>query len=496
MSKETLKFTRFLFAFLITLQIFTVGSAQDLEANITLTGGDTPSVRVEGRYLSNAKPGGRQNFALVQTAGGMQLSPDRVGDVSLSDSNGAAVTFKKLIPGEYLTQTAYEGWTYRINLSPPKRQAEAAHSSWFDGSRGLLMLNDILPLDAASPHAKITLNVPTGTQAFDPAGCDATTDRTFDIYPTADAVIAIGNDWRKAAIAGSGSCLLINGGWQFTDAEAAEMGAEIFAVYRRVFAAEPPRSSRIILTGFPGATVPHGMWQAETRGTNVIILSGDMAFRTQSLQRLHEQLRHEIFHLWVPNSLALTGSYDWFFEGFALYQALKTGVEVNRLRFADFLDGLSRARSIDSAMPVRMSLVDASKNRWSAGGTQVYARGMLIAFLADLAIMQKSGGKRSSADILAMLVAEYGKGKTREDGNQAILFVLGQYPELKPIADNYVNGMAPVDWSSLLTAAGLEETGPAGRGVLKVSDKLSGKQKEMLDKLGYNNWRKISPRSK
>ncbi|MEO8648585.1 MAG: hypothetical protein ABI539_05405 [Acidobacteriota bacterium] len=496
MSKETLKFTRILFALLITLQIFTVGSAQDLEVTITITGGDDPSARVEGRFLSDPKSGSRLNFALAQSAGGMQLSPDRVAEVSLTGSDDTAVSFKKLIPGEYLASTSYEGWNYRIDLAPPKRSAEAAHSSWFDGSRGLLMLNDILPLDAAAQKAKITLNVPTGSHVIDPAGCDAAPSRTFDIDPAADAVIAIGNNWRNVQLSGTRGCILINGAWQFTDAEAAAMAAEVFAVYSRIFSAGPPLSSRIIISGFPGAPVPHGTWQAETRGTNVTILSGDMAFRAQSLQRLHEQLRHEIFHLWVPNSLALTGSYDWFFEGFALYQALKTGVEVNRLRFADYLDALSRARSIDSAMPIRMSLVDASKNRWSAGGTQVYARGMLIAFLTDLALLQKSGGKRSTADLLRSLSAEHGKGKTPEDGNQAILSVLSRYPELKSIADNYVNGTAPVDWSSLLTASGLEESGPAGRGVLKVSDKLSGKQKEMLDKLGYNNWRKISPRSK
>src|SRR5207245_2243287 len=115
---------------------------------------------------------------------------------------------------------------------------------------------------------------------------------------------------------------------------------------------------------FPRTSGP-GSWEADTRGSSVTIISSDTPFKSQSLQQLHEQLRHEIFHLWIPNGVNLSGNYDWFYEGFALYQALKSGITMNRIRFEDFLDTISRAYNIDNAAEHKLSLVEASRNRWN-----------------------------------------------------------------------------------------------------------------------------------
>jgi len=40
-----------------------------------------------------------------------------------------------------------------------------------------------------------------------------------------------------------------------------------------------------------------------------------------------------------------------------------------------------------------------------------------------------------------------------------------------------------------LAAAGIVNEAPSG---LQVASKLTGKQKTLLDKLGYNNWRKLT----
>jgi hypothetical protein len=61
-----------------------------------------------------------------------------------------------------------------------------------------------------------------------------------------------------------------------------------------------------------------------------------------------------------------------------------------------------------------------------------------------------------------------------------------------PVIDRDITGTASIDWGSLLQAAGL---GADANGRLTVSTHLSGGQKDLLDKLGYNNWRKL-PRSK
>jgi predicted metalloprotease with PDZ domain len=120
-----------------------------------------------------------------------------------------------------------------------------------------------------------------------------------------------------------------------------------------------------------------------------------------------------MFHLWIPNGVNLTGNYDWFYEGFALYESLKLAVRMNRIGFADFLDTLSRAHTIDSAQSQRISLIQASANRFGGSNTQVYARGMLVAFLTDLAMLQQSKGKKSVDDLLRDLYRTHGNRRGR-----------------------------------------------------------------------------------
>ena len=77
-----------------------------------------------------------------------------------------------------------------------------------------------------------------------------------------------------------------------------------------------------------------------------------------------------MLHLWVPNSLKLEGDYDWFFEGFTLYTALRTSQELGCNR-------LSKRCSIPSARvydvyishPDEESLIEASERRWTSSGS-------------------------------------------------------------------------------------------------------------------------------
>jgi predicted metalloprotease with PDZ domain len=280
------------------------------------------------------------------------------------------------------------------------------------------------------------------------------------------------------------------GEWQFADAEAERAGEEIFSRYRDLFGGVPADNFLIAFYPFTVET-GFGEWEADTRGTTSVIVSADMPFASQSPQRLHEQLRHEIFHFWIPNGVNLSGNYDWFYEGFALYESAKTGVATNTIRFEGFLDVLSRAHAIDARSDKKTSLVEASRNRFAGENTRIYARGMIAAFLCDLAMLEKSRGKRSSADILRTVYRSHNRG-TRVDGNEAVLSVMRNWPELVPIVERYITGSEMIDWSTYLAYAGLE-AGPDG---LMVAAKLSGRQKDLLDKLGYNNWRKLPARMK
>jgi hypothetical protein len=286
---------------------------------------------------------------------------------------------------------------------------------------------------------------------------------------------------------------------------------------RNVFGDDGNNQRLIILSDFRTKTSA-GQWQAETRGSNVTVISSDMPFRTQSLQRLHEQLRHELFHLWIPNGVNLTGNYDWFYEGFALYESLKLAVALNRIRFEDFLDTLSRAHTIDSAQSQRTSLIQASNTRFEGSNTQIYSRGMLVAFLCDLALLEQSKRKRSVENVLTELFEKYRKPVRsadrnravlewlrnpkkisivdRSDGNTAVLELLRTNPKMISIVDKYITGSQKIEWASDLAAAGIEDSDAGPITNLRVKEKLNGRQKTLLDKLGYNNWRKLSPTSK
>ena len=74
--------------------------------------------------------------------------------------------------------------------------------------------------------------------------------------------------------------------------------------------------------------------------------------------------------------------------------------------------------------------------------------------------------------------------------------VLEAHGELSPVIAKYINGTENIAWQTDLEAAGIESATENFATKLKVKAKLNGRQKDLLDKLGYNNWRKNSQLSK
>ncbi|MDQ3748499.1 MAG: hypothetical protein M3367_05695 [Acidobacteriota bacterium] len=466
--------------------------SQEIEANIKALSAST--VRVEGRFLSKSLNQSKRNWAFRRSIAGADNLGARVSDFNLTDEQGHAVSFKKLIDGEYLADGEANSFQYQINLKPLPNAATLAHVSWLKDEQGILMLDDLLPQffgDKQPISAKVKLDLPSEWKII--SSEKISSDNIFLIQNIEKAVFAVGKNWRRQEILNLN--LAISGEWHFTDLEATKMAGEIFDEYRKLFGEIPAEKAQIFLHRFT-EDAKFGRWEAETRGANLTIASNDMPFKTLSLQRLHEQLRHELFHLWIPNNLALTGNYDWFYEGFTVYQALRTGVRKNQIRFEDFLDTLAQAYNLDNFQSQKVSLIESSKNRWSGANSQVYARGMLVAFLCDLAILKQSRGKRSINDIFREIYQKHRVPSESADGNTAILKTLNNYSELNLIIGNYVKGAENINWQTDLENLGIEAKEENSFIKLNVKTKLSGKQKDLLDKLGYNNWRKISEKSK
>ena len=492
MSKRFKTIYFFPAVFALILQIFNNSYAQTVSATV--------SVSESQAFVSGGFSGSKnsRNLFFVKSYAGVENLGQRIFELNLLDQNKKPVGYKKLADGEFLADADFASFEYKIDLTAPKSASARAHVSWMAGDGGILMLADLLPETTEKTSGNITLNLPNGWNvAGFPDLQKGTKNTPYQLPDVEKAVFYIGKNLREREIAaGSGKLdLVMTGEWQVADDEAAQMAGEIFGVYEKLFGGKPFERYQIYLGKFP-PDAKTGRWEAETRGAAVTLLSSEMSFKTQSLQRLHEQLRHEFFHFWLPNGVNLSGNYDWFYEGFALYQSLKTAVAVGRIRFEDFLDTLARAHSVDTLQSRRVSLIDASKNRWNGANTQVYARGMLVAFLADVALLQKSKRQTSLADLFREIYQTHGLKAQRTDGNAAILSLFEKRPELRGVVEKYVKGREDIAWQTDLQAIGIESATENFTTKLKVKAGLNGRQKDLLDELGYNNWRKNSESSK
>lgn len=463
------------------LQIITHGQGIEVEISVDPV---SRTASVSGRFAEGFRPSNLRSLSFARGVAGYPDLGERISDIQLKSFDGQSVDVRRLQPSEYLAAADYSSWTYTVELTPPQDRVGLAHASWIGEFDGILMLDDLVPrypTRNGRVPANVTLNLPAGWSF-------ASAERRDNGLFAEDArqsTVFIEKDLRN--IEGKAKfgdlSLLISGDWHFTPDEAAAMAREIFDEYSQMLGSLPKKPYQIALKRFPVNT-PHSQWEAETRGRTVTILSSDMPFRTQSLQRLHEQLRHEIFHLWFPNGIDLIGDYAWFYEGFAMYTSLRLAVKLNRIRFEDFLDTLSRAHTIDTNSRPRRPLTDPGIDP-----TVRYARGMIVAFLSDTDALRNSGGKTDVTKSLRTLFVDRPRLPHGELASEAIKTVI-----TPSLIQRYVDGIESVDWTADLAAAGIESVQTGRTTTLALAPKRSGRQKAILDRLGYNNWRKTGNR--
>ncbi len=219
----------------------------------------------------------------------------------------------------------------------------------------------------------------------------------------------IGKSWKSRTFKVSDAIvnLVLDEHWKIDDTVAEKIISDILLKYENYFGAIPEKNLQIVNFRFP-KDVGFERWRAETFGGNILIMSAPTTFESRMRQRFQEQLRHELFHLWMPNNLALTGDYAGFYEGFAQYTALRVGVELNQISFRDFLDTLEQSSNLANRRSQPISLIEASKNRWLGENSSVYAKGLAVAFLFDVALLKQSGRKK---DLIFLLGEIYKKHK-------------------------------------------------------------------------------------
>ena len=406
---------------------------------------------------------------------------ERVGDFRAFGESGQDAQVKKRSIGEFRSELDATKISYTVKLSEP-RSEHLPYVSWVDGERGILMFADLLPTDIEKLSCKFTL----------PAGWSVESSLTPEAngqYRVSDplkAVFFIGSLLRKKSNTVDGMQLdsVVSGMWSFKDDDAWKTAARVMEKHFALTGFKLPNKSVVMIAPLPVAAATH-MWKAETRGSTVVLLVNPAKRKEVWTGQLGVIFTHEMLHLWVPNALKLEGDYDWFFEGFTMYVALRTALELKIVKFDGFLNTLGGSYKYYVEHPDELSLVEASETRWTvtSGYAHVYIKAMLVAFLYDLMVRKESGGKITLANRYREL---FNGGVTDgANGNEAIIRLLASTPALKDFVKSYIENKRPLKLEELVRTYGLQLHWSDMQTKLTVSDNLDPDQKQLLRSLGY-----------
>jgi len=471
------------FAVVVMLVSFVSAAAQGIAARLEIESFAPAVLKVSGRF-----PEPTRSFSFETESAGTKGLEDRISSVDLRDEAGASVAFRREDSGSVFAEKPVVSFRYSVSVDPPADSLQGAHVSWLSGKTAVLFLEDLLPALTSGPQpASVGFAIPQGWSLAAPVGIS--NSGSFEVPDLRDAVFLLSGSARESTLNewGASVQIVVGGTWQFEDSDVARLTKELLNHYRELFGSAPSKLIRIVLLRAPDEDLID-RWSAETRGNTVVIVSSPSRYRNKGLQRLSEQLRHELLHLWMPNAAGLSGDYAWFYEGFAVYEALKTGAVLGQIRFEDLLSTLTEAnrRSTLGGMGTeRKSLIDLGKERFEGMGVRFYSRAMLVAFLCDIEMLNASRGKQGAETLLRELF-EAGRKDPPKDGTAEALRVMVGHSELRSIVERYIEGAEVPDWSKTIGLAGLVEEPVRGGGRLKVSAKPDGRRKAILKRLGYN----------
>jgi hypothetical protein len=321
---------------------WTAASAQAIEAEVKVSATSPPRVRVEGRRETATA-----DWSFLNSYAGIAGLGGRVENFSLRDEGGEQVFVRPAGAGRFEAARPATRFAYDVKIEAPPGLQAAAHVSWLADDRGVLLPGDLLPLSTGKARLRVTL--PDGwtvstIERKGPGGEQKGPTVSFEVDDPERSVFVCGRALRerRGRAGGVGYVLALTGQWAFGDAEAEESVSEILKLHAATAGTQPRGEALIALLPPPkpaGAT----QWGAETRGRTVTLISGQSSSKLAALAQLDGALSHELFHLWVPNALRLTGDYAWFYEGFTNYQALLVGMRRGQLTFRDYLNALGRA---------------------------------------------------------------------------------------------------------------------------------------------------------
>ncbi len=409
---------------------------------------------------------------------------ERFERVSAFGQENQPVSVERAAPGHYRTSEDVTHLEYEVAILVPARRADMSHISWVNSERGLLMLADLLPEFPDSNELRVRLHLPPSWTAT--SGLKEAADGYFAVVAPEQVVFLVGPASRLLTrrIEGDELQVAISGKWPFADRDVLKAAARVAEEYAQVTGAPLPEGANLMLLPYASGSGPT-LWTAETRGNSVVLLmKGDEAPR-QLLARLTIILSHEILHLWVPNALRMHGDYDWFFEGFTLYQALITSLRFRLIDFDEYLRTLARVYDsyLSSLDRDRWSLLALSERRWTSSSSLLNDKGMLVAMIYDLGLRAMTDGKIGISSLYARLFQSPPPGSV--DANEVIIALLDQPTGMSGFSSTFVSKPRSLDLHFLLSPYGInvERSGFSTRFV--VSKPLPRTQEKLLRSIGY-----------
>ncbi len=468
--------------FVLVLLLFAASAgvqAQTVNIQIVVASTEPARIRINAEFPEPADA-----ISFPNAYGSMLGLADRIENLAARGGQGERIEVKMLAPGEFQTLQKFSRISYEVNLSGPIPPAQGSHVSWLNSERGLLMLSDLLPRSlkgqGAFSSAQIKLEPPTGWRAASNSESRDTVTFASDDPERAVFLIAPRLQTKTQRVGSRNVSVVLSGDWPIADKDALQIAQQIVQEYSKWTGFELQRNPTVMLVPFPGDVGPE-RWTAETRGNVVVLLLGRNGSRKQTKARLGIVLAHEVFHLWVPNSLMLTGDYDWFFEGFTIYQALRMDLRLGLISFNDYLETIGRVYDSYLSSPQRdgLSLIQAAERRWTTLSSLVYDKAMLVAFLYDLQLRSRTGCKASFDDQYRQL---FQRVATRQaDANETIIGILsGQLGQAK-FAEDYIAGVGFINLESVLAPYGISVRRTNSGTRLLLLDGISKAQKRVLD---------------
>lgn len=452
------------------------------------------SVRISVVPLAPAKvtvqlhnEAGASEWSFRNAYAGIVGLAERVENFRGTNLLGSEVAARKLAPGVFTFPEKVTRVSYDVVLPTPAKLTELSHVSWLNEEYGLLMLGDLLPEIGMGSAPILNLLFVLPSQWVSASSGEESGSSRYVVSRPEEATFVVGRGSslvrKSAVVAGTQVKIVTLGNWSFSNGDVRKIATKIIDEHSRVLQHPLPADVGVLLLPYREGGAER--WSAETRGQNVVLLMGSEGSRTSSLARLKVVLTHELFHLWVPNALRLQGNYDWFFEGFTVYQALLASLRLHYIKFADYLETLGRVYdSYRSSMERdKLSLLEASERRWTTTSPLVYDKGVLVAFIFDLMVRSNSGGQNTMIDIYPELLRAASGG--RQDGNELVMRVLNGRHGMERFSEQYVHSRVEIDFASVLAPFGLEVTRMGSSSRIQVSKTLSAEQRQLLKTLGY-----------